>query len=70
MISFLSFLVTHPNLFNRSVDLIWTWYTTIFVGGCNPVLQTGIDISFKSYYFVFKDNEINVNIPNVCPKVY
>ena len=46
LISFLSFFSRTPTCLNWSVDLTWTWCSTICSCFDNPKLQTLLDISF------------------------
>ena len=53
--------------FDGSLFQLILIYITLMLE-CNPILQTLLDII--SFYLFFKENEINVNIPNFCPPVY
>ena len=53
LISFLSFFSRTPTCLNWSVDLTWTWYSTIFSCFDNPKLQTLLDISFYIYSLIY-----------------
>ena len=62
---------THPNLFEEICVSDMNMVHNHFLCFCNRILQTLLDISFYIYLFIcFKDNRINVNIPNFCPPIW
>ena len=72
VISFLSFFFAHPYLFKlicgSDMDMIPNNFCVfLWPNTSNFTRHKFLDLFFHLF---FKDNEINVNIPNFCPPVY